>query len=159
MTANSIPELLTIGIIQFKPDPGQVGRNLESTEKLLSSASERGAQIAVLPEMWPIGYGNFDVHKMKQTIPGPYTDFLSQIARHRRMHIVAGIPEEGPGQEIYNTSVLLSDKGEILAKHRKIHLYTALGEEKIWTPGNKFTVADTSIGRVWASRMLRWRFS
>jgi len=143
-----IPESLTIGIIQFKPEPGRVEENLMATTQLLSSAAQMGSDLVVLPEMWPTGYGDFDAHKVSHPIPGLYTDFLSESARRHGIHIVAGIPEQGVGGKLHSTAVFLNDKGEIIAKHRKLHLYSLLGEEKTWTAGDGFTVVDTNFGRV-----------
>lgn len=144
-----LPESLTIGVIQFKPEWGDVQKNLSLTSKLLEEAGRKECEVVVLPEMWPTGmYGNFDMHKLKQPIPGPYTDFLAETAREHAFYVVAGMPERGQRDEMHNASVLISDKGEILAKHRKIHVYTPLGEDKVWTAGNDFTVVDTPIGRI-----------
>ena len=49
----------------------------------------------------------------------------------------------------YNTSFLISDKGEVLGKYRKVFL-TGMGEIKSsgLTPGNEFPVFDTPIGKI-----------
>ncbi len=144
-----LPKSLTVGVVQFKPRWGEVENNLVATSEILSVAATEGCKVVVLPEMWPTGmYGDLDFHKFKQTVPGPFTDFLAEHAKKHSFFVIAGIPERGVGNQLHNTSVMISDEGVILAKHRKVQVYTFLGEEKIWTPGNKFTVLDTKIGRV-----------
>jgi len=88
------------------------------------------------------------MHKFKQPIPGEYTDFLAEKAREHSFYVVAGMPERGQRRAMHNSAVLISDKGQLLAKHRKVHLYTPLGENKTWTAGDRFTVVDTKIGRI-----------
>ncbi|HXY82818.1 MAG TPA: carbon-nitrogen hydrolase family protein [Candidatus Saccharimonadales bacterium] len=143
-----LPESLTIGIIQFRTIPGQVERNLESTSALIESAKRSGAEVVVLPEMWPTGYGDIDYRSLSEPIPGRYTEYLMRHAIRHRINLVAGMPERANGNELYNTSIFISDEGKIVAKHRKIHLYTPMGEDKIWRSGNSYTVADTKIGRI-----------
>lgn len=144
-----MPESLTIGVVQFNPRWGDVKYNLANTSKLLDSASRQRCDIVVLPEMWPTGmYGDLDFHKLKQPIPGPFTEFLSQHAKKHSMFIIAGIPERGANNLLHNTSVMIDDQGAILAQHRKVQVYTFLGEEKVWTPGEHYTVVDTKFGRV-----------
>lgn len=144
-----LPDSLTIGVVQFKPEWGNVQRNLSETSRLLSDAEEQGCQIVVLPEMWPTGmYGNLDMRKFKEPIPGSYTDFLARQASKHSFLIVAGLPEQGNANALHNAAVLIGKDGRLIAKHRKAHLYTRLGEHKIWTPGNEFTVADTEFGKV-----------
>jgi predicted amidohydrolase len=93
-------------------------------------------------------YGDLDFHSLKQPVPGPFTEFLSERARKHSFFIIAGMPERGAGKNLHNTSVMVDDKGTILAKHRKVQVYTFLGEEKVWTPGDNYTVVDTKFGRV-----------
>ncbi len=124
---------------------------MNETAELISSANEEGAEVVVLPEMWPTGYGEINYRELSAPIPGLYTDFLSENAVRHRIHIIAGMPESGDGNDIYNiynSSVLIDDKGRVIGKHRKIHLYPSVGEDQIWKAGNDFTVIDTRMGRV-----------
>jgi predicted amidohydrolase len=144
-----MPESLTIGIIQFKPEWGNVERNLSETSRLLSEAKKHACDVVVLPEMWPTGmYGDLNMHNFKEPIPGAYTNFLSEHAQKNSLFIIAGMPERGIGNALHNAAVIVDNDGRILAKHRKSHPYSRLGEQRVWTPGEEFTVVDTSIGRV-----------
>lgn len=143
-----LPNSLTIGIIQFRTIPGQVEENLDSTVELIASAKSSGAEVVILPEMWPTGYGDIAYRSLSEPVPGRYTEFLTHHAVQHKIHIIAGIPERTSGNELYNASVFVSDEGKIVAKHRKIHLYTPMGEDKIWRSGDSYTVADTKIGRI-----------
>ena len=142
-----LADSLTVGIIQFRTRPGEVEENLAETSELISSAKKQGAEVVVLPEMWPTGYGDIPYRDLSAPIPGRYSDFLSENAIRHKMHIVAGIPER-EAKEIHNCAVLVDEKGRIVGKHRKIHLYRPVGEDKIWRAGDTFTVLDTRIGRI-----------
>jgi len=140
---------LTVGIVQFKPEWGNVKRNLSESTRLLSEAKKNGCDVVVFPEMWPTGmYGDLDMHAFKEPVPGLYTDFLAEHARKNSIFIVAGMPERGIGNSLYNAAVMIGRDGRVLGKHRKCHLYSRLGEQHVWTPGNEFTVIETDIGKV-----------
>jgi predicted amidohydrolase len=52
---------------------------------------------------------------------------LSKLAKDNKKYIIAGsIPEsieEEKGERVYNTCVCFNREGEIVAKHRKLHLF------------------------------------
>jgi omega-amidase len=52
---------------------------------------------------------------------------ISELARENRKYIIAGsIPEfieEEQGKRVYNTCLCFNRDGEIVAKHRKLHLF------------------------------------
>ena len=144
-----LPDSLTVGVVQFKPEWGNVERNLSMTSRVFDDAHSKKCEVVVLPEMWPTGmYGDLDMQKFKQSIPGSYTNFLAEQAKKHSVFVVAGLPEHGANDVLHNAAVLISPEGKILATHRKVHPYSFLGEQKVWTPGNEFTVVDTKIGRV-----------
>jgi len=57
-----------------------------------------------------------------------------------------GFPELDPAsRKIYNSLVCLSDRGDILAVYRKIHLYDE--EKKYFASGSKIIIIETPLGR------------
>jgi aliphatic nitrilase len=47
---------------------------------------------------------------------------------------------------LYNTNLFISPDGSILGKRSKVNLYSQLGEDTIFTPGDGFSVCKTSFG-------------
>jgi len=48
---------------------------------------------------------------------------LSEEAKKHKITLIGGsIPERG-GDKLYNTSYVFGSDGELLAKHRKVHLF------------------------------------
>jgi predicted amidohydrolase len=47
---------VTAAAIQFNITLGELDRNLAKAEAALRRAADRGAELAVLPEMWSSGY-------------------------------------------------------------------------------------------------------
>ena len=66
-----------------------------------------------------------------ETVPGPSTAFVAELAKAHDVYISFGLSESADGK-LHNTQVLVSPEGEILAKHRKFWI-----RNKIFTPGDR----------------------
>lgn len=84
--------------------------------------------------------------KNSESIPGPLTERLCALARKTGQWIVPGSMFELDGDRLYNTSIVISPHGEIIAKYRK--MFPWLPYEAGTTPGNEFCVFDIpDVGR------------
>lgn len=86
-----------------------------------------------------------DFSAIAETVPGPFTESLSQIAAQHKVHICSGVVEK-EGNKLFNTAVLIGPKGQILLKYRKTSLTTV--DERSFQPGIGPTVVDTDLGRI-----------
>lgn len=66
-----------------------------------------------------------------EPVPGPSTQFFADLARERGVYISFGLSERD-GEAIYNTQVLVSPEGELIAKHRKFWVFNPA-----FTPGEQ----------------------
>ena len=66
-----------------------------------------------------------------ETVPGPTTDLIGEMAKVHDAYISFGLSEKSDGK-LYNTQVLMSPTGEVIAKHRKFWI-----RSKIFTPGDR----------------------
>jgi formamidase len=81
-----------------------------------------------------------------ESIPGPLTDALCDTARRHRKWLIPGSMYELAGEKLYNTSIVISPKGEIVSKYRK--MFPWLPFEASTEPGSEFCVFDIpDIGR------------
>jgi len=79
-------------------------------------------------------------------VPGPMTDRLCNLARKTRQWIIPGSMWEMEGDKMYNTSVVISPDGDIVAKYRK--MFPWLPYEAGTAPGDQFCVFDIpNVGR------------
>jgi formamidase len=78
--------------------------------------------------------------KNSTSIPGPLSDRLCALARKTRQWIVPGSMYELDGDKLYNTSIVISPSGEIVAKYRK--MFPWLPYEAGTSPGSEFCVFD-----------------
>jgi predicted amidohydrolase len=101
-----------------------------------------------------------------ETIPGPLTERLQALARKTGQWLVPGSMWEMDGDKRYNTALVISPQGEIVAKYRK--MFPWLPYEVGTTSGDQFCVFDIpEVGRfglcicydMWfpeVSRQLAW---
>jgi len=112
-------------------------KNIKDALRLARKAVAGKAQFIVLPEAFNFrgrpnpktGYSCF-----AESIPGessiPFTAFAKE---HKVFVLLGSLGEKAPDTDkIFNTSVLIDDKGRIKATYRKIHLFDAVvGTKKI----------------------------
>jgi predicted amidohydrolase len=135
-----------IAVGQMHSKAYDVAGNLEKAARLVRAAKGQGAQIVLLPETFPTGY-NFGPEKLEhaETIPGPITDFLGELAAEQGVYLYGSMIETD-AEEYYNAAPLISPEGDIIAKYRKAHLF---GEEKeVFLPGEEAVVVETPLGRL-----------
>ncbi|EDW52815.1 GM23937 [Drosophila sechellia] len=89
--------------------------------------------------------------KYSETIPDGFTSLqLSNLAKKHQVYIVGGtIPELGENDAIYNTCTVWSPTGDLVAKHRKMHLFDIdvkggirFKESETMSAGNDFTIIN-----------------
>ena len=91
---------------------------------LLGEAADRGAALIGLPEMWEhIGPAR-EKHAFAGAVDGPQLARIRELCSRRSVFCLAGsIAERAPDGRVYNTSALVSPRGEIVATYRKLHLF------------------------------------
>lgn len=122
--------------------------NLATAARLLEEAAERGAGLAVLPEMFNNLGAGWVLREGAEPFDGPTTQFARTEAKRLGMWLVAGsfVEVDARGTR-YNTSVLASPAGEISAAYRKVHLFdvsvpgAAFRESDVTAPGSELVVA------------------
>jgi len=131
--------------------------NLKRVDELVKRAAGNGAEIVALPENFAFMRERGDEKICGESLDGPIISRVREIADRESIFILAGsFPERSttPGK-IYNTSVLLGPRGEIISTYRKIHLFDvkipggeAHHESREVVPGREAVVADTPLGRI-----------
>jgi predicted amidohydrolase len=136
---------------------GSVGdprRNLDAALTHIGSLAAQGCELIVLPELWASGYdaGSLaaDAAVAAEPIDGERGRQLAAAALRHRVWLFAGtVPEIDQGGRLFNTALVYAPDGSLLARHRKVHLYTPLGEDAVFTAGAEPTVVDVDgIGTV-----------
>ena len=143
-----------VGLVQMKmgPDPEA---NLASAVRHIYEAARLGANIVCLPELFRAQYfcqrEDVRLFDLAETIPGPSTAKLADVAREARVVIIASLFERRAPGLYHNTAVTLGLDGSIASVYRKMHIPDdPLYYEKFYfTPGDLgFQAVDTAFGRV-----------
>src|SRR6185312_7971769 len=81
---------------------------------------------------------NHDNFSLAETIPGPSTEGLTELARDLGVVIIASLFEKRSAGLYHNTAAIIDANGELLVKYRKMHIPDdPLYHEKFYfTPGD-----------------------
>jgi predicted amidohydrolase len=115
-------------------------------ENAVRGAKEAGAYLACLPEMAILGWVNPDAHQRAYPIPGPDTERLCKVARDFNIYLCVGLGEKD-GDHLYDSAILVDNRGQILLKHRKMNLLSELMTPP-YTPGQDMDVVETEFGKI-----------
>jgi predicted amidohydrolase len=141
------PSTIIAGLIQFDVKTGDIDANLTSVISGIQRLGEKGAQIAVLPELWSAGYDSPAKTKEQANKTPRIIETLSQLAIKYRMIIAGSLPEIFEDR-LYNTMVVIDQDGTIAGEYRKVHLFSFIGEDKVFSAGNQAVVCHTSCGPI-----------
>ena len=98
--------------------------NLKKANSMINDAVSENADFIVLPEMFNCPYSNEKfIEYAEEEKTSPTLLEISQLACRNNVYILAGSIPEKEGNKLYNTSYLFNKNGEIIAKHRKMHLF------------------------------------
>lgn len=123
-------------------------------------ASLEGFDLIVLPEIWNVGYLNFDRYAQgAEPLDGPTVTRMATAAKTADAIVLAGSIVERDGDRLHNTSVLLDRDGTLVGTYRKIHLFGyGSREPEVLTRGDRPTVHQTSLGTVGLATCYDLRF-
>lgn len=130
--------------------------NIENTTSMILKATQLNAEFIVLPEMFNCPYSNEKfIEYCEEETNSPTLSRISELANENNVYILAGSIPEKEDSKIFNTSYLFDKNGNIIAKHRKMHLFDINVKGKIYfkesdtlTAGNKVTIAKTNFGKI-----------
>jgi formamidase len=117
-------------LAKFEGEVATVSRDFPRTDLL------------VFPELYLTGEDPFSgptpegfLNRVAEPIPGPTTDRVAKVAAKAGRWIVAGSVMERSNESIYNTAIVVSPEGEVVACHRKLFP---------WRPWESVTRGDRS---------------
>jgi len=155
--------MLRIALLQMTACGANQDANLAKGDAFCRQAAEMGADVALFPEMWNVGYGFFDASQpgareswAAQAI-GRDSDFVAHfraLAQELGMAIALTYLEHWPGLP-RNTVSLMDRHGEIVLTYAKVHTCD-FDQEAALTPGDGFHVCtlDTAQGVVKVGAMI-----
>jgi omega-amidase len=114
---------MRLALAQMRCEPGAPARNVAAMARAIRAAADRGCDVAVFPEMCDTGYHMPSIARDASAWNGGAFADLVGFAADARIAVVAGLSERD-GPDIFNATAVIGPNGALLAKYRKIHLFT-----------------------------------
>jgi len=145
-------ERITLALAQISSQRGNKKENLRKIEELTLQAKKQAADLVIFPELCLTGYVVKDqLYELAETIPGPSTRRVEELARKTGMYIVFGMPElsEKTRATMFNTAVFVGPEG-VIGKYHKMYLptHSVFEEKRYFRPGYETAAFDTPIGKI-----------
>lgn len=140
--------------------------NIQNAIEKINESVKNNANVVILPEMFNCPYSNSSFPSYSEpinydgtsivdidsidTTKSPTIKAISQAAKQHNIYIIGGSIPECENDKLYNTSVVFNNNGQLIAKHRKVHLFDIdvpgkirFKESDSLTAGNRITTFDT----------------
>ncbi len=153
---------LTVALLQIQAAGRDQAENLRRGDAACRRAAALGADVALFPEMWNIGYTLDavppDAHDAAEdaiSADGRFVTHFRSLAAELGMAIALSFLEKWPGAP-RNSAALIDRHGAIALTYAKVHTCAFDVPEAALTPGDEFPVAalDTAAGPVRAGIMI-----
>lgn len=156
----------TIVLAQLSPLPDTEGNVRKAEAAVREACREKHVDMMVFPESYMVRIpGHPDIKKKNdfaQRLDGPFVQTMRKLAEHYGIWMVFGMLEKPEGSKllqeeqertsrVFNTTVLLDSRGEIVSVYRKTHLYDAFGireSDRFLAGDSLFTPVDTPFGKI-----------
>ena len=147
-----------------------VDENLQTAARLIAEASDNGAKLVVLPEMFAImGVTATDAVTVQESFgAGKIQNFLAEHAKKHQVWIVGGtIPLKSTNpNKIRAACLVYNDQGQVVARYDKAHLFDATisstefyQESNTAEHGDELVVVQTPFGKLGLAVCYDLRFS
>lgn len=142
--------MIAIALLQMTACGNDQEANLAKGEEFCRQAARLGADIALFPEMWNIGYTSYDPagpgarERWQSQAIAPDSQFVTRfraLAQELRMAIALTYLEQWAGAP-RNSVSLIDRHGELCLTYAKIHTCDFDVMESACTPGTEFRVCD-----------------
>ena len=124
LNGSSSGDVLRVAAVQMNSRDDKEA-NVATALELIDRAAGSGARLVALPEVWTYLGPDPGIPDAAEPIPGPTIERLAEPARRHGIYLHCGsVYERAAGEpRLFNTTVVVDPRGEIVAKYRKIHMY------------------------------------
>jgi predicted amidohydrolase len=141
--------MVTIAAAQFGAGTDKAA-NLEKMRSLAETARERGAAITCFPELCTTPYFCWESNpahfELAESIPGPSTEAIAEIASATGQTIVCGLYEKAGPAEYYNSATMIDRAGKLIGLYRKNSIPLSVNREGLITANEKMYFKPGNLG-------------
>jgi len=153
-----MPKFPLVAIVQMKSSEDKM-ENLQLSVDFIREAAKKKSNLICFPEFQmaysPVSQSANQLSEIAESVnDGNFITTLRKAAKVNKISIISTIYEKsnrGSDNRVYDTVVLIDNKGGISSVYRKLHLYDALGfkESDRMMAGNMIEKpAKTSVGKI-----------
>lgn len=130
--------------------------NIKKALEMIKIAAENKSDMVILPEMFNCPYDNSKFREYAEERKNSKTlKAIKESSKELNLYIVAGSIPELEDDNLYNSSFIFDRDGEIIASHRKMHLFDidiagkiSFKESETLSAGNQITVVNTELCKI-----------
>jgi len=143
---------MKVACVQMAVALGEPEKNFARAGELIRAAARQGADTVLLPETWNVGF--FPRQGLEALAAGAgdaVRSELGALAGELGVNLIAGSVADLRDGKVYNTALVFDRRGECVAAYDKTHLFTPMGEQESFTPGDhlcRFTLDGVNCGLI-----------
>lgn len=126
--------------------------NFSHAEDLVTKAMAGNPDVLVLPETWNTGFfPKENLEALCDQDGQQVKAVFGALAAKFKVNIVAGSVSNVRNGKVYNTAMVFDRTGNCVASYDKTHLFTPMGEDDYFTPGDhlcRFTLDGVRCGLI-----------
>jgi len=146
---------IKVAAVQMETTPDRE-KNIEKVLHFIDQAGQMGVKLICFHEYAIMECPEdkdtaAEIRKQAETIPGAFTEQVSERARKNNMFVVPGSFFELEDGALRNTAPLVGPDGRVLGKFSKVHPENAWAKYEIGCgiqPGNQYPLFDTEVGKI-----------
>lgn len=139
--------VLRIALLQLKVTKDKTENVRHAISRIRDAVNRDQAKVVALPECFNCPYGTKYFGEYAESIPDGFTSTeLSKAAKELGVFVIGGSIPERDQDKLYNTCTVWGPQGDLIAKHRKMHLFdidipggVRFKESEVLSAGNSFT--------------------
>ncbi|MCD6425387.1 MAG: carbon-nitrogen family hydrolase [Anaerolineales bacterium] len=138
---------ISLALAQLDLKRGDPENNFLKAQEAVLQASNQGAEIVLLPELWASGFDLDHTRVYASSLGEGWFARMRDLAAENEIALGGSMIEKKQG-EYFNTFVLYNKDGDLLGSYRKIHLFQKLQEDIHFAGGNQIVVVDSPWGKL-----------
>lgn len=151
MNSSKAISMLRFALLQLKVSKDKTANVQNAMSKITEVVNECKPRVVALSECFNSPYGTGFFREYSEKVPdGETCKALSDSAKQHGIYIIGGtIPEISENGVLYNTCTVWDPKGNLIGKHRKVHLFDIdipggirFKESETLSAGKQFTIVE-----------------
>jgi hypothetical protein len=137
--------IIRMATTQMDANPAPTDERLARAEKLVTKATEAGAQLVVLPELFNTGYAySPQNHRLAEPMNGPTPTWMRETAARLDVHLTGSLMLLD-GDEVFNALLLFAPDGRMWRYDKN---YPWGWERGYFRDSDRIAVAHTDLGKI-----------